>query len=53
MKLFCMPNPLPTRTETLSEFAKWARASPDRMNEPAADGLFRFLGERFPCPKVR
>jgi Rap1a immunity proteins len=53
MKLFCLPNPPPTRTETLSEFVKWGRASPDRMGEPAADGLFRFLGERFPCPKAR
>jgi hypothetical protein len=50
MKLFCLPNPPPTRNEALSEFVKWARASPDRMNYPSADGLIRFLGERFPCP---
>ena len=53
MKLFCLPNPPPTRTETLSEFVKWARASPNRIGGPAADGLFRFLGERFPCPNAR
>jgi hypothetical protein len=52
-KLFCMPNPLPTRTDTLNEFVKWARASPDRLAQPAADGLFRFLGERYPCPPSR
>lgn len=51
VKLFCLPSPLPSRTEALSEFIKWARASPARMGEPPADGLFRFLGERFPCPK--
>jgi Rap1a immunity proteins len=52
-KLFCMPNPAPTRTETLNEFVKWARASPNRTAEPPADGLFRFLGERHPCPQSR
>ena len=52
-KLFCLPNPAPTRTEALSEFVKWARASPDRMAAPITDGLFRFLGERYPCPQSR
>ena len=52
-KLFCMPNPLPTRTDALAEFVKWARASPDRMAGPPSDGLFRFLSERYPCPPSR
>jgi hypothetical protein len=52
-KLFCMPNPPPSRNEALSEFVKWARASPDRLAQPPADGLFRFLGERYPCPPTR
>jgi hypothetical protein len=53
MKLFCLPDPAPTRNETLSEFVKWARASPDRMNASAVNGLIGFLGERFPCPRHR
>jgi Ssp1 endopeptidase immunity protein Rap1a len=52
-KLFCLPNPPPTRTQTLNEFVTWARASQDRLTEPPADGLFRFLGERYPCPQSR
>jgi Rap1a immunity proteins len=52
-KPFCMPNPLPTRNEALSEFVKWARASPDRMSASSTDGLFRFLSERYPCPPSR
>ena len=52
-KLFCMPNPLPSRNEALSEFVKWARASPDRMSASSTDGLFRFLSERYPCPQSR
>jgi hypothetical protein len=52
-KLFCMPSPPPSRNEALSEFVKWARAAPDRLAQPPADGLFRFLGERYPCPPSR
>jgi hypothetical protein len=52
-KLFCMPNPLPSRNEALGEFVKWARMSPDRMSASPTDGLFRFLSERYPCPQSR
>jgi hypothetical protein len=53
MKLFCLPTPLPSRNEAISEFVKWARAAPGRLDTPAADGLITFLGERFPCGKAR
>ena len=52
-KLFCMPNPPPSRNEALSEFVKWARVSPDRMSATSTDGLFRFLSEHYPCPQSR
>jgi hypothetical protein len=52
-KLFCMPNPPPSRNEALSEFVRWARVSPDRMSATSTDGLFRFLIERYPCPQSR
>lgn len=53
MKLFCLPDPAPTRNDALGEFVKWAHASPERMNVSAVDGLIRFLGERYPCPNRR
>ncbi|HXC15502.1 MAG TPA: Rap1a/Tai family immunity protein [Stellaceae bacterium] len=52
-KLFCLPDPPPTRAATMSEFATWARAAPDRMAQSPTDGLFRFLSERYPCPSSR
>jgi hypothetical protein len=52
-KLFCLPAPPPSRNEALSEFVKWARASPDRMSVSSTDGFFRFLSERYPCPPSR
>ena len=48
-KPFCFPNPAPTRTATMKEFIGWARASPGNLEQPATDGLFKFMGERFPC----
>jgi Rap1a immunity proteins len=52
-KLFCLPNPPPTRAETMSAFIGWARATPDRLTQSATDGLFGFLRERYPCPTAR
>jgi hypothetical protein len=52
-KLFCLPNPPPTRAETMSAFVGWARAAPDRLTQSATDGLFGFLRERYPCPTAR
>jgi hypothetical protein len=48
-KTFCIPKPAPTREATMSEFANWVRAIPDRRSTPAAPALFKFLAERFPC----
>jgi Ssp1 endopeptidase immunity protein Rap1a len=52
-RLFCMPNPPPSRNQALSEFVNWARSSPDRLAQSSTDGLFRFLSERYPCPPSR
>jgi hypothetical protein len=52
-KMFCFPNPTPSRSTTLGEFVKWARANPARMSDRPADGLFAFFSERFPCPGRR
>jgi hypothetical protein len=48
-KPFCFPSPAPSRTATLLEFVNWVRALPEHRSLNALDGLFKFLGERFPC----
>jgi hypothetical protein len=48
-KLFCFPSPAPTRTATMGEFVGWVRASSEHRAPPAIEGLFQFLGERYPC----
>ena len=48
-KPVCFPTPTPTRAATLRDFVSWVRASPAHLDIPALDGLFKFLGERYPC----
>lgn len=49
-KLFCLPNPPPSRSEAMSAFVGWAQAAPERLAQSPTDGLFHFLSERYPCP---
>jgi hypothetical protein len=51
--MFCMPNPMPTRNEALASFVQWAKANPNQMAQPAADGIAQFLTQQFPCPRGR
>ena len=37
------------RTDTMREFVAWVRAVPTNRDMPVLDGLFKFLGERYPC----
>jgi hypothetical protein len=46
---FCFPNPTPSRSQTMREFVGWVRSSPSNRDMPVLEGLFKFLGERFPC----
>lgn len=48
-KLFCLPETPPDSGEALGEFITWANAEPGRLDEPAIDGMFLFLAEKFPC----
>jgi Rap1a immunity proteins len=46
---FCFPRPTPSRSTTINEFVRWARANQGRMSDRPTDGFFAFLAERFPC----
>ena len=48
-KPFCFPSPAPTRAATMMEFTGWARSMPANREMPVLSGLFKFLGDRFPC----
>jgi hypothetical protein len=48
-KLFCVPNPAPSRTEAINAFVTWAKASPAVLSEGAPDAILRYVSQRFPC----
>jgi hypothetical protein len=48
-KSFCFPNPAPSRTATMHDFVTWVRETPANRDLPVLDGLFTFLGVRYPC----
>jgi hypothetical protein len=47
--LFCIPDPAPSRNETINNFIVWAKAHPQYMNEVPVETEFRFLTETWPC----
>lgn len=53
LRLFCLPEPRPRRTEAIAAFVAWARADATRMAMNPIDATFRYLGERYPCPAAK
>jgi hypothetical protein len=49
-KLFCLPSTPPDSGSELGQFITWANAEPSRLDEPAVDGMFLFLAQKYPCP---
>lgn len=49
--LVCLPSPRPSRQQSIADFVAWSKGHPERDSEPAVDGLFRFLMEKWPCPE--
>ena len=47
--LFCLPDPPPSRNDTIGRFISWAKAHPQYMNEVPVETEFRFLVETWPC----
>ena len=48
-KLFCPPQPMPSRNQAVANFVSWAKASPSAMAEPPADAIADYLTTHFPC----
>jgi Rap1a immunity proteins len=51
LKMFCAPEPKPSRNETIAMFISWAQQHPENMNESPVETEFRFLSEKWPCKK--
>ncbi|WP_374088974.1 Rap1a/Tai family immunity protein [Methylomicrobium lacus] len=51
LKMFCVPDPKPSRNETIALFISWAQKHPEYMNDIPVETEFRFLTEKYPCKK--
>lgn len=51
VKLVCVPDPAPSRNQAIAMYVEWAKAHPQYMQEEPVETLFRFLTEKWPCPK--
>ena len=49
VQLVCVPDPQPSRNESIDKFIDWAKAHPQYRREPAVETEFRFLMETWPC----
>lgn len=47
--LFCPPAQMPTRTEAIANFVRWAQASSARVATAPTEGIASYLVERLPC----
>ncbi len=50
-RLFCFPEPRPTRNKAIDQFITWAKQHPEYLNDLPVDTEFRFLTETWPCVK--
>ena len=49
-RLFCTPDPAPTREEVWADALNWITARPALLQGEALDAMFTYLSETFPCP---
>ena len=50
-RLFCPPDPMPSRNESIGMLIEWAKAHPQHWGETPVETEFRFLMEKWPCKK--
>lgn len=50
LRVFCVPDPAPTRAEVRRGFLSWMESHPDYLTVEALDALFTYLARTYPCP---
>ena len=49
LKLVCLPDPPPSRNDSVAMFVEWVKAHPQFLKENPVETEFRFLMEEWPC----
>lgn len=50
-RMFCLPDPTPSRDTAIAEFVSWAKADQARLAMKPFDSMFAYLGGRYPCKR--
>lgn len=45
----CLPNPAPTRRQSVAGLVSWVQSNPQYLDEPAASGVLRYFINTYPC----
>ena len=48
-RMFCMPNPPPSRSDAINQYVIWVKSNPKYKGDPVPDTMLRFLMASFPC----
>ena len=49
MRLFCPPDPPPSRNDAFAMFVEWVKTHPQHWGETPVESEFRFLMQKWPC----
>lgn len=52
-RMFCMPDPTPSRAQGIAQFVQWAQADASHLALPPADGIALYLSNKYPCPATK
>jgi hypothetical protein len=50
-RVYCLPDPSMTLDQVRTAFVAWTQANAQYANTRAVDGLMRFAGTTWPCPR--
>ena len=49
IRLFCPPDPRPSRNDAFAMFVEWVKTHPQHLGETPVETEFRFLMDKWPC----
>jgi Rap1a immunity proteins len=50
LRLFCMTEHPPSRSEAIAAFVTWAKSAPDQADKQAEDSIAAYIELTYPCP---
>jgi hypothetical protein len=48
-KMFCVPDPAPSRDQAIAAFVNWASGRPKTLGSTPTDGIVEYMATQYPC----